>query len=106
MIIPHRVSADAADILRQTAVDNRRCVGSWSPVARDPGITPGGSAVPKVFYGWIVVEVDAVNQFFASHLGQIRITNVGVIHAEVVSLGIVSHLQEAADMAGPCARKK
>src|SRR5579863_9217965 len=101
MIIPHRVSADAADILRQTAVDNRRCVGSWSPVACNPGITPSGGAVPKVFHGWIVVEIDAVNQFFASHLGQIRVANVGVIHAEAVSLGIVSHLHETADMAGP-----
>src|SRR5213593_1203420 len=103
MLIPHCVGSQSRHILSQRALDKRSSSGARRHITGDERKTPGGSAVPKIFYGWVVVQCNAVYQFFAGQLRLIAVAYISVVHAEVVVLRTVSHLQEAAYMRGPCA---
>jgi hypothetical protein len=106
MIVPHRIATESCDVLRQGTINDGSGGGSGCNIAGDPRETPCRRSVPEVLHGRIVVEVQAVDQFLAAHLRLIRVADIRVIHAEMVGLGVVSHLKKAADVACPCPSKK
>src|SRR5579862_8326110 len=55
MVIPHEISTYAGYVLGQTAVDKCTGCGRWCRVTAGKGESPSGRAIPKIFYGWIVV---------------------------------------------------
>src|SRR5208337_2596166 len=62
MVIPHGKAAEAGNILGETAIDEGMSRGSRCKIALNPGVTPCRRTVPQVFDGWVVVEVQSVNQ--------------------------------------------
>src|SRR6516225_5176141 len=106
MVVPHGKRAEACYILSQGTVDDGSGGGSGCKITGNPRITPSGRRVPKILNGWIVVEIQAVNQFLAAELRRVRITNIGVVAAEMVILRVVGHLHEATDVRCPSPRKE
>src|SRR5579871_2430416 len=104
MVVPHPITAEAGYVLRQSPVDDGGRIRSGSPIAGDPGKAPGGSAVPQILNRRVVVEIQAVDEFFAPKLASLCIADISVIHAEMVVLSVVGDLQEATHVLGPGAR--
>ena len=105
MVVPHAVATETSDILAQTG-DDGRSRGSRRKIIRHERVAPCQCAIPKIFYGGIVVEVQTEYEFLTANRGLIRVPDVCVIHAEVIVLRVVSHLHETAHVRGPCAGKK
>ena len=106
MIVPHGVATDSGDVLRQRAGNDGSGSRSGCGIARDPGETPCRRRIPKVLDAGIVIEGHTVNQILAAHLLLIRVADIGVIDAEMIVLGVIRHLNKAADVLCPCPCKK
>src|SRR5215471_4875395 len=106
VVIPHSVSAETGNVLRQTAVYYGGSSRGGRPIATDPGKSPGGSAIPQILDRRIVVEVETVDKFFAPNRPLSRVADVGVINAEMIVLSVIGDLHKAADMLGPGTRQE
>src|ERR1039457_3118382 len=106
MVVPHGKATEPCNVLRQTAINDGGSGRGRCKIAVDPRETPCRRTVPQVLNGWIVVDVQTVNQFLAAQLRLIRVTDICIIHAEMVVLSVVSHLKKAADVAGPGTDRK
>ena len=98
VVIPHGISAESGHILAERPVNDRRGSRRWRHVRPHPGESPGGSAAPEVFNGWVVVERYTVDELFARELRPVGVPDVGVVPREVVSLYIVGNLDKCSDM--------
>src|SRR5512146_793022 len=106
MLVPHRVATYSCHVLCKCSLDHRRGSRARRHITRDEWKTPGGCAVPQVFDCWIVVESYAPHPLLACQFPDPRIADIGVIHAEVVALGVVSQLQKAANVLRPGASQE
>src|ERR1700692_3718672 len=106
MIVPHRVAAESGDVLRQATINDWTGVGSRCNIAVSPRENPGRRIIPKILYGRIVVESQAIDQFFTAEFCCVGVADICVIASEMVRLSFISHLKKAADMICPCSRKE
>src|SRR5690242_9187263 len=106
VIVVHGVSTETSHVLPEITVDDRRSIWRRSKVVCDPGEAPSRSAVPQVLYRRIVIQVQAVNEFLPVKLLQPRVAYVGIVHAEVVILGVIGDLNETSDVLRPRTRKE
>ena len=64
MTVPHCVTTESSDVLRQSTLNDGSGGRSGCPIASDPRETPCRRIIPKVLYGRIVIEGDAVIELF------------------------------------------
>jgi hypothetical protein len=72
VVVPHGITAEAGNILSETAIDKRSREERRSDIGRDPRDAPGGCAVPEVLQGGVVVEGHAVDELVLAELGAHR----------------------------------
>src|SRR5690242_16535035 len=106
MIVPHGIRSKTGDILAQRAIQDRRRNWTRDEIVVDPWESPGGGIVPQILDGRIVIEIQAVDKFFATQLLRVRITHVSVVEAEMIVLGVVSDLEKAPYFACPSTREE
>src|ERR1700688_1724363 len=107
MLVPHGISAESRDVLREAAVDQRARRRSWGHVRRHKREAPRGSAVPKILDRWIVIQRHSKRERLPEQfMVLIRVANVGVVPGEMIILGGIGHLHKTAEVTSPGAGKK
>src|SRR5207237_10065793 len=104
VIVDHGVRGRTGNHAPESA-DDRSGADPGHERGADVGIGPGRRGVPQILYGGIVIHGDAYDRVGAEELQRPRVTNVGVVPAEMPVFATVGGLRKHADVLGETRRQ-
>ena len=98
MLVDERVGGRPDHQLCERAADDRTGAALRNERRGDVGKGPGRRRVPEILHGRVVVDRDADHGVGAEQRQRLRVTDVGVVPAEMARVAAVGRLGEHADV--------